>query len=204
MHHERTSCRNRGLNWWVCVGGPRRIFEGECQCCLLAGGFRDPRCGSTASSPQKEVTGANQGRTITNDIAVHTTADCEKERARDGAHVLPVYMGKAKGGVRLMRRLCRHVRITIIVIIGLARPLIDCPGPVLSPPPPPFFLDVHQDRVVSKVGPGPGQSKSMHQNRRRRDEGEVGHWAGLAGGRARSQRRLRSCVLHLVHLGNLC
>lgn len=31
-------------------------------------------------------------------ILQYTMADCEKERARDGARVLPVYMGKAKGG----------------------------------------------------------------------------------------------------------
>lgn len=55
-----------------------------------------------------------------------------------------------------MRRLCRHVRIIIIVIIGLARPLI-----VLSPPL--LFLalrrwaDVHISIGVSKVGPGAGQ-----------------------------------------------
>lgn len=37
-----------------------------------------------------------------------------------------------RGGVRLMRHLCRHVRIIIIVIIGLARPscVLACPSPL--------------------------------------------------------------------------
>ena len=45
----------------------------------------------------KKVTGRNQEHAITNDIAVQQVV---KERARDGARVLPVYKGKARGRSR--------------------------------------------------------------------------------------------------------
>jgi hypothetical protein len=78
--------------------------------------------------------------------------------------------------VRLMRRLCRHVRISI-VIIGLAR---------LSPPFPLRDGRMYIGIGLSKVVPGLGRaSKQLHQNRRKRDEGES--WlARLAGGCALS------------------
>lgn len=76
----------------------------------------------------KEVTGANQG-TTRQMILQYSTADV-KERARDGARVLPVYMGKARGGsvdeASLSSRQDHHHRD------HRAGPPVVCPGLSLS------------------------------------------------------------------------
>lgn len=120
-------------------------------------------------------------------ILQYTTADV-KERARDGARVLPGYMGKAMGGFRLMRHVCRHVRITIIVIIGLARllcvlALFLSPSARLA-----RWTGVRQDWVSRS---DQGRAGRTHQNRRRRDEGElVLDWLGVV----HLLCRLRTCL----------
>lgn len=126
-------------------------------------------------------------------ILQYSTADV-KERARDGARVLPVYMGKARG-VRLMRHLWRHVRIIIIVIIGLARLscVLACPSPLRG-----GWMDVYITiwfRGRTRAG-----QRARTKIDERRDEGELD--IGLAGGRALSASSQKLSAL--VPFGNGC
>lgn len=59
-------------------------------------------------------------------------------------------------GFRLMKHLCRHVRITIIVIIGLARLLcvLACPFPLCAT----GAVDGCTSGLGVEVGPGQGRT----------------------------------------------
>lgn len=137
--------------------------------------------------------GRNQG-TTRQMILQYTTADV-KERARDGARVLPGYMGKAMGGFRLMRHVCRHVRITIIVIIGLARLLcvLACPFPPLR--------DWRGGRVYVRIGCR-GRTRAGQDARTKIDEDEMKEVLGWLGV-VHLLCRLRK-LSALVPFGNRC
>lgn len=165
--------------WVACVA----FWRSANVACCWGKGFCDPRCGSTALSPKKRSRAQDQG-TPSQMILQYTTADCEKERARDGARVLPVYMGKAKGGsvdeASLSSRQDHHHRD------HRAGPpvLIDCPSLSYHPL---LFLALRDGRMyirigVSKVGPGAGQANQCTKI----DEDEMKEElaTGLAGGRA--------------------
>ena len=98
-----------GLAWGAGAGG-RVAFE--CECCW---GF-DPRADQQRCSQRGH--GRNQGTTSQNDIVLQYSI-CERAGARSSPRFTCLHE-EGERGVRLMRHLCRHVRI-IIEIVGLAR-----------------------------------------------------------------------------------
>lgn len=107
---------------------------------------------------------------MTSDIAVQQV--WKSGRAMEPAFYLSTW-GR-RWGFRLMRHLCRHVRITIIVIIGLARPVV-CPG--LSLPP---LRDWRDGRVYVRIGCR-GRTRAGQDARTKIDEDEMKeswYWAG--------------------------